>query len=335
MLHMIRYGVFASVLVVAAVAVAQAPAAAERPNSPPDQVVVTVNGDAVYAAEVQMAAQQMLQNMAASGQQVDPQQIGGAAMQQMIDGRLLVQEAKRRKFTIDPATVTEGVKQAETSAGGPEKLDATLAQQGMDRERLKSLIVDSQLVNQLLAKLGEGIEISDEQIATFYKDNPTFFQVPEEVSARHILFKVEAGADDETKAAAKGKAEAARKRAVAGEDFAALATEVSEGPSAPRGGMLGFFSRDRMVKPFSDAAFALKPGGISEVVETQFGFHVIKQEEHKDARTVAIDEVKDRIRQGLQQEEQGKRVEALLTSLREKAEIVPVGGTKPAAEPSK
>ena len=309
---------------------AQAPPAPQRPNTPPEQVVVTVNGDPVYAGEVQMAAQRMVQSMSQSGQQVDPQQIGSAAMGQMVDGTLLVQEAKRRGFKVDPEIVKSSVEQAETSAGGAEQLDATLEQQGLDRARLNTLIEDSDLVNQLLLQLGEGIDVSDDQVSTFYKENPTYFQAPEEVSARHILFKAEAGADEPTKAAAKAKAEAARKRALAGEDFATLAIELSEGPSGPSGGDLGLFSKDRMVPPFADAAFALKVGEISGVVETRFGYHVIKVEERHEARTVPLDEVKDQIKQGMAQEGQQSRIEALLTTLREKAEIIPVStGTAP------
>ena len=98
-MHSFRFVVFMTVLFSADVLMAQAPTASQRPTTPPDQVVVTVNGDPVYAGEVQMAAQQMAQTMAASGQQVDPQRIGAAAMQQMVDGMLLVQEARRREFT--------------------------------------------------------------------------------------------------------------------------------------------------------------------------------------------------------------------------------------------
>jgi len=320
-----RFVVLMTVLFSATLLMAQAPEAAQRPNTPPDKAVVTVNGDEILAGEVQMAAQRMAQSMAQSGQQVDPQQIGATAMQQMVDGVLLVQEAKRRGFKADPAVIKTSVEQAETSAGGAEQLDVTLAEQGLNRSRLNTLIEDSDLVNQLLMKLGEGIEISDEKISAFYKENPTFFEASEEVSARHILFKLEDGADEETKAAAKAKAEAALKRVLAGEDFATLATELSEGPSGPKGGELGFFSKDRMVAPFADAAFALKPGETSGVVETRFGYHIIRVEERNDARTVPLDEVRDRIRQGLVQEGQQGRIEALLTSLRDTAEIVMVG----------
>lgn len=310
---------------IAASAPAQAPAPAAQANTPLDQVVVTVNGDPVYAGEVQMAAQQMAQAMAQSGQEVDFQQIGAAAMQQMVDGMLLAQEADRRELNVDPEVISAGIAQAEKSAGGAEKLDETLAAQGMSRDRLKTMIGHSHKVNQLLQQMGEGIEVSDEEVQTFYDENPTFFEAPAQVKARHILFKAGVDADDETKAAAREKAEAARKRALDGEDFAELAKEVSEGPSGPKGGDLGFFTKDRMVEPFASAAFALKPGEISQVVTTQFGSHVIKVEERREAHTVPLEQVKERIRMGMAEEAKGLRVEELLKGLRESAKIVPVG----------
>jgi peptidyl-prolyl cis-trans isomerase D len=108
--------------------------------------------------------------------------------------------------------------------------------------------------------------------------------LPECRSARHILVKVPAGATDEQKAEARKKIEAALDRAKKGEDFGKVAREVSEDTSAADGGDLGCFQKGAMVKPFEDATFALSPGQISDVVESQFGFHVIKLDAvHKDA----------------------------------------------------
>jgi peptidyl-prolyl cis-trans isomerase D len=108
--------------------------------------------------------------------------------------------------------------------------------------------------------------------------------LPECRSARHVLVKLPAGATDEQKAEARKKIEAALDRVKKGEDFAKVAREVSEDTSAADGGDLGCFQRGAMVKPFEDAAYALSPGEVSGVVESQFGFHVIKLDAvHKDA----------------------------------------------------
>ncbi len=108
---------------------------------------------------------------------------------------------------------------------------------------------------------------------------------PESIVARHILVAYQGGMRagahiTRTKAEAKARAEEAKERALAGEDFAVLATEYSDDPgSAADGGNLGRFTRGQMVPVFSDAAFRLEPGGVSDVVESEFGFHVIQRVE--------------------------------------------------------
>ncbi|MFT3926226.1 MAG: peptidylprolyl isomerase [Myxococcales bacterium] len=115
--------------------------------------------------------------------------------------------------------------------------------------------------------------------AEFEKEKHRYTGLEKQVRARHILFKVASDADAATKQAAKAKAEAVRARALKGEDFSKLASELSEDTgSAKEGGDLGYNTRGKMVAPFDDAQFALKPGDVSEVVETRFGYHVIKVE---------------------------------------------------------
>ncbi len=153
------------------------------------------------------------------------------------------------------------------------------------------------------AAISKEIKIDDAQVKGYYDDHAGDFVVPERVRARHILFK--AGDQDPP-----AVWQAARKKALEviakldqGGDFAALAKEYSQGPSAPRGGELGWFSRGRMVKAFEEAAFALKPGTYTrEPVRTPFGYHVILVEKHEKARTKSLQEVKEEIRRKLVQE---------------------------------
>jgi parvulin-like peptidyl-prolyl isomerase len=109
---------------------------------------------------------------------------------------------------------------------------------------------------------------------------------------------------------------------LAGEDFGELAEELSEGPSAKDGGDLGFFSASSMVQPFAEAAFGLQPGGISEVVKTRFGFHVIKVEERRAGGTRPLVEVREPLRNALLERKVKGGVDTLLTRLRSEADIV-------------
>ena len=124
----------------------------------------------------------------------------------------------------------------------------------------------------------------------FFNEHRPRYQEQKQVRARHILAK--AGEDAAAKEAARKKAEAAHKRVTGGESFEDVAKEVSEDGSAAKGGDLGFFAKGKMVKPFEDTAFAMKPGEISKVIESPFGFHVIKVEEVKDSKMKTLDDVK-------------------------------------------
>ena len=139
------------------------------------------------------------------------------------------------------------------------------------------------------------IKISDAEIENHYQNNPAEFKKAETVEARHVLIKVDTDAGSDADQAAKQKALKVMDLARSGKDFADLAKEYSEGPTREQGGYLGTFARDAMVKPFSDAAFAMKAGEISEPVRTQFGWHVIKVEKLNPAHTLSLDEARAQI----------------------------------------
>src|SRR5271156_6921104 len=138
--------------------------------------------------------------------------------------------------------------------------------------------------------------VSDQQVLQYYQGHQKDYQVPEEVKVRHILIKVDAGADPKVDAAAKQKAEDLLKQIKGGADFAALAKANSDDPgSKEQGGELGMIQRGVTVPPFEKAAFGLEPGQISDVVKTQFGYHILKVEEKQTAHLKSLDEVKAQI----------------------------------------
>jgi len=313
--------------VLAVAALAMTSAGATQTSVGDNPTIVTVNGDPVRTSQVRLMMQNLAAQLGQGQQEIDQQQLFQAATQQVIDTKLLAQEARRRDITADNATVDGIMGQIEQQTGGRESLDGFLESMGLDYDEFKANVTESVLVQNLIEQqIRPGVEVTDQEIQDFYTGNPQMFERPDQVRARHILIAVEQGTDDETKADAKARAEAARKRATGGEDFAALATELSEGPSAPNGGDLGFFSADRMVKPFSDAAFALEPGAISQVVETQFGYHVIKVEERRAASTQPLEEVREPLRNALVEQEVGEGVASLVERLRSEAKIVPTTG---------
>jgi len=146
-------------------------------------------------------------------------------------------------------------------------------------------------------------EPTDEAIEEYYTLNEDEFTRQESVGARHILKKIPAGADDAAKAAIRKKMEAIQARLKAGADFATVAKEESDDSSAKAGGDLGTFKRGAMVKPFEDAAFALKVGETSGIIETRFGLHLIKVYAHTKAGTIPLEKARPKIIEILKKKE--------------------------------
>lgn len=165
-------------------------------------------------------------------------------------------------------------------------------------------------------------KIDDATVAAFYEKNAEQYTIPEQVHARHILILAAENAGEEVLAKAKAEIEALEERIVKGEDFSKLAQAFSQDGSAAQGGDLGWFAREQMVAPFADTAFALKPGEVSKPVKTQFGYHLIKLEEHKSAGKTPLAEVSDTIRKRLATEEATGKVQEAL----EQVQLGVIGG---------
>ncbi len=181
-------------------------------------------------------------------------------------------------------------------------------QQGMTVEQLSEQLRVNLTIRALIAP---EIEVTDEEVRRFFDENPERFAQQEMVRARHILVDT------------RDEAESLREQLLAGADFGELAREHSTDPgSAPAGGELGWFGRGVMVAPFEEAAFALAVGGISEPVETAFGFHLILVEERAEAEEAVFnDEVAATIRQGLTDQKVEQRWGPWLQALRMGADV--------------
>jgi parvulin-like peptidyl-prolyl isomerase len=165
-------------------------------------------------------------------------------------------------------------------------------------------VADDFLSKEYLAKVVmQAAKVSEPDLKEFYSQNKKQLGVPEQVRARHILFKVDPDASEEEKKKARERAEEVLKRAKAGEDFEKLAQTFSDDQSSKaKGGDLGYFTPGRMVPDFEDVAFYTDPGEISDIVETKYGYHIIKVDDHIYAREGSFEEMKDYIREKLHQQ---------------------------------
>ncbi len=162
------------------------------------------------------------------------------------------------------------------------------------------------------------VNITDDEVRDYYDEHESEYVQEEEVRARHILAKVPEGASEKVEQDAKKKVEGVLAQVKAGGVFAKLAEENSDCPSSSKGGDLGFFGRGQMAKPFEDAAFSLKVGEISDVIKTEFGYHIIKVEQRKEAETREFDQVADEVRTKLIDEKALKLAEEAAESAHEK-----------------
>ena len=243
------------------------------------------------------------------------------ALDQLIDREILWQEAQRREITVSDGRVKEVLQELEGKFKNREGYLRQLKAMGFDDESYAAYIRQDLAIERLMETAVETSPVSDVDMEDFYSQNRAQFVQPESVWARHILIKVEAGADDAARKAAENKAADILEALKEGNDFARLAREYSDDSSSQAGGDLGWIARGQMVKPFEDTAFALEPGQISDPVRTVFGLHIIKLEEKRPEARVSLADVKDRLRRYLEGVKRQEATRQFLDRLRAAAKI--------------
>ena len=304
-----------------------AKAAPENVEVTDETVVAEVDGEKLTYGEAMKTVKRMLGAQGASAEQLDmiakqmaPQALPQIA-EQFVSTTLLKAEAAKRGFTATAADIEEAISNVVTRLPEDMTFADVLEKMGLSLEEARKEMSEGLAINKLIEDVTKGLKAGEEAIAKFYEENARYFEKPEQVEASHILIKVDADADESAKAAAKAKAESLRAQVLAGTNFAELAAIHSDCPSKAQGGSLGSFRRGQMVKPFEDAAFALGTNEVSEVVETQFGFHVIKVTGKTPAGKTPLEEVRDQIAEHLSGEDKGKKVTDLIDSLKSKAKV--------------
>ncbi len=243
-------------------------------------------------------------------------------LDEMVRREIMWQESQKKGFKITDAEVEERLTQFKAGFPDEEQFKKGLESMGISEDVIRHQIRQQEAIQKLVEQeVVQKIVISDAETKAYYDENPDFFKVPEQVKASHILIKTEASDDAAKKAEARKKIEDIQKKLRDGGDFEALAKEFSGCPSAPKGGDLGYFGKGQMVKPFETAAFGLEVGKISDIVETQFGYHIIKVTDRKAPSVRSYDEVKERIGNVMKRNKTRDDVEKYIERLKSDAKV--------------
>lgn len=295
--------------------------AASRADQPSSRgAAALVNGKPIPIKSVQELAEQIAQRA-----QTALDQVWADALDQLVTVEVLVQQARAQGVQVSDAEVEKEIRDLRSMGAGHPLAEWV---QKTPLAEVREEVRRSLLVEKLLARVIK-VEVGRKQVEDYYHEHLDRFQRPPMVRASHILIKIENGDRDQ----ARKRAQELLARLQQGEDFAALARQVSQDPlTRDKGGDLGFFPEHPT--PVAQAAFRLKVGELSDLVESPYGLHILKVTDKRPAGLAPLAEVFDEIRNMLEEDEQEEREEQLVQQLKQKAKIQILQDRPPAAKPA-
>jgi parvulin-like peptidyl-prolyl isomerase len=251
-------------------------------------------------------------------------QLKASIVNYLVQNHVIKDKAAEMNVTVSDKQFQERMKQIVQQVGGQKKLDKLLKEQSVTQAQLEEQLKAQMLQDAVQQKVYAGIKVSEADLKKYFDnpDNKSQFEVPESVDARHVLVKTKAEAD---------KVRALLEADNSDANWKKVAAEYSTDPgSKDSGGSLGNFPKGRMVKPFEDAAFALKIGEISEPVKSQFGYHVIEVTKKTPGSKQTFEQAKATIEQQLKYQKQATAWEDWLKSAMKAAGVAYALGFDPA-----
>jgi len=302
------------------------PAPEEKPKPVPAQlpdVVARVNGEAINKVEFEKAIKNVEGRAGGPVPADQRDRVFRGVLDQLIAFHLLMQESSARHIEVADTELDARLADFKKQFPSEEVFTQMLQKQNLTVDQLRAdARKDMQVAKMLETEVNGKISVQPQDVNAFYEQNPDKFKQGERVRASHILIRTPENADAKAKDAARAKAGELLKEVKSGKDFAELAKANSQDPgSAVNGGDLGYFQQGQMVGAFERAAFALKPGEVSDIVETPFGFHIIKVADKQAAHTVPLEQVKPQIEQYLQNQQRQQKTQAFIESLKAKGKV--------------
>ena len=263
-------------------------------------------------------------NVAGRGDHLDKlTRLRKEAMEEMIEQELVRQAAEARNIEVAAEEIDIAIAEISEPFKNAGEFNRRIQSEGFTsdsyREHIRRMIAAKRYLDDI--RMGVA-DVSDEALEKYYRDNQYRLTFPEQVRVRHILLTWKPMGTTDDRAAIRAQMVPILERARAGEDFAALAREVSDDyATRQNGGDTGLFQRGQMAPAFEDVAFALQPGEISDPVETSFGVHILRLEERREARLLPLDEIREKLRDHVHEERMEAAVEQEIARLRQKGEV--------------
>lgn len=284
-----------------------------------------VNGVTITMMALNGEYRQVLKQQGMSSEEMDAGQaleIKKGVLDSLINEELLYQECQKNNISATEENVNASLVKTKESFQDEDAYQSALKDANMQESDIIARIRRALAINTLVdEKVGQKVVVTDEEVVEYYDTHPDSFRITEKVRASHILVKVDKDDDESKKALAEEKINALQRRLKEGEDFANLAKENSDCPSSENGGELGYFERGKMVQEFEDAAFALSPGEAGDIVQTDYGYHLILVTDKIEEGTISYETVKPDLEDYLMRQKISLGVASLIEMLREEARI--------------
>jgi peptidyl-prolyl cis-trans isomerase C len=290
----------------------------------PDRVVAEVNGAPIVESRIEKASEAERVRLAATGTPLtadEERALRRDALALVIAGELVYQAALADGIDVPEDEIDLQLERVRSQFADEEEFEHHLEATGSSAEVLREEARRRLLMEKYVDAVTRGLDVADDDARKIYEEQEDRFMGEEQLRAAQILVRLRPGDPAERREAARRRIEEAHRRAVAGEEFGALAREYSESPLAERGGDMGFFPRGRTLPEFEQVVFSVPVGQISPVFETPHGFHVVKVLEHRKSGLRPFEEVRTELLMVLAREKRDQALQERVASLREQAEI--------------
>ena len=290
------------------------------------KVKVKVNGQNITEEAVQFEMERLVRFYTENGIPEDQikaelPELVKRATEQAVGTRLLMDEASKRSVDISEDEIEAELNKVVEQVGGVDAFKAALAQQKIDEASFREQLKQGRRVDKLIQEAIKSVcDPTEDEHKKHYGEHKDDFNKSERVLAQHILISPD-GTEESSKAQAREKIVEIRERVAGGKKFSDEAAAHSMCPSGKEGGSLGWFGRGMMVPEFDNAVFSMNVGDVSDVVETQFGFHLICKTDQEEASEASYEDSRDKILEMLRHSKRGEAMTAFVDTLKAAAKI--------------